>query len=131
MSFNWENYKTIAEHLHDHPYPSIEEACYRTTISRAYYAAFHVTQQKMIKRYRFNNLTVNAHTQLLEFLKEKKKDNPIIKDAWKNLKRLRDQREDADYDGELNFTGQEGNRSAIIAIEYCNKIIDAISQLRN
>ncbi|NQU04588.1 MAG: HEPN domain-containing protein [Calditrichaeota bacterium] len=130
MSFDWEEYKTLAEHLHNNPDEEIEDAYYRTAISRAYYAAFHITLHKMMKKYRFTSLTSNAHVRLLNFLKEKKSDNPVIGKAWKNLKRLKDQRQSADYDDEYDFEYQDLPRSSYIAIAHCENVFNAISELK-
>lgn len=130
MSFNWEDYKLLAEHLHNNPDSAIHEAYHRSAISRAYYAAFHITKKKMVDKYGFSYLTVNAHRRLSDFLKEKKKDNADIGEARKYLNRLKDQRMSADYDDKYDFEGQDVERSSFIAIEYCKKVFEAISKLK-
>ncbi len=131
MSFNWDDYKKLAEHLYNDPDSAIPEAYYRSAISRAYYAAFHITKKKMIDHYGFISRTSNAHSRLLDFLREKKIDNPIIGEAWINLKRLRVRRESADYDDEYSYEYHDLARSSGFALSYCERVLEAISRLRS
>jgi len=130
MSFNWANYKTLAEHLHNNPDPAIDEAYYRSAISRTYYAAFHITKQKMVDKYGYHDPTANAHKELLDFLGEKKDNNSHFEQAWNLLRNLGNQRKSADYDDVYDYQGQDLARSSAIAIEYCKKVLEAVSILR-
>ncbi len=131
MSFNWADYKTLAENLHNNPDTAIDEASHRSAISRAYYAAFHVTKQKMVDKYKYYpGLSGDTHKELLEFLRKRKATNSNFEEVWNNLKSLKSQRISADYDAVYDFEGQNVERSSSFAIEYCKKIFEAVSKLR-
>ena len=84
----------------------------------------------MIRKYSYSPKTSNAHRDLSDFLNSKKENNSDIKTALKYLNRLKVRRVSADYNDIYDFEGQNVERSSGFAIEYCKKVFEAISKLR-
>lgn len=100
MSFDWSHYLRLAEILVDTPEDALlKEAAYRAAISRTYYAAF--CSCRNYARDKDNLLPSDksdVHGQIIDhFSKSADSDKNVI---GKILRRLRDDRNSADYEDE-------------------------------
>lgn len=94
-----------------------DEARYRTSISRAYYAAHLVSRKKLeSKGYSFS-IDENIHWKVIDCMK---KENYHIGDMLFQLKR---KRKDADYEVNINITNYMTN--------YSNNLAEAIIEGAN
>jgi uncharacterized protein (UPF0332 family) len=94
MSFNWTDYLQLAQQLLGQDAPVSTEAKQRTAISRAYYAAYNEAR-RFARQHGFRESQFDNHRSLIEhFLNEPLREGRNI---GENLRRLRDQRNDADY----------------------------------
>jgi uncharacterized protein (UPF0332 family) len=96
MSFGWEQFLSVAEALSSSDIGADREACLRTAISRAYYAAFgsarsHAREQRMRTRQ-----SAAEHGEVSVFFAQKYGD--AGGEIAKILSRLRTNRNIADYD---------------------------------
>ena len=125
VSFDWSEYLNLANKLiRSGSVLSADEACQRTAISRAYYAAYCQAR----------NL---ARDRGWVILTGKTKDHAIVKNHFKNsrqrnkkrigiiLERLRDARNDADYEDVLN----NPDRIAWASIKQATEIFRLLSSL--
>ncbi|MFH1097610.1 MAG: HEPN domain-containing protein [Candidatus Desantisbacteria bacterium] len=87
MSFDWKSYLLLSEEL----IKRSEEACLRSSISRAYYGVFCIARNK--KGYKLHKGS-NIHSKIID---EYKEDKTLQKVGW-NLDELRRARNCADYD---------------------------------
>jgi uncharacterized protein (UPF0332 family) len=95
MEFDWCNYFLFAEEIAK----KNEEQCLRSSISRAYYAAFHVslkTLQQNSEEVRLENQGRGIHQEVIRTLRYSK--NSVEKKAGNRLDRLRCYRNKADYE---------------------------------
>ncbi len=130
MSFDWQNYLYLAKGLSGNPVSGTEnqEAKFRSAISRAYYAAFHVA-----KDYACNNSqppdqnAENIHKEIREWFHS----NPhrLAKQIGDDLNRLRINRNKADYDGNMGSLSivKSITQDAVKRAEY---IVTNISSLQ-
>lgn len=99
MSFNWNHYNDLANDLINQKRTSgIEEACYRSSISRSYYSVFNIIRNFLEN----NGHTIpnrQAHSKVIEILKKDSSYKPI----GVKLERLRDQRNIADYNANASI----------------------------
>lgn len=100
MSFNWSDYLGLAQELvNQNSLAASEEACFRSAISRAYYAAF--IQGRNLLRDR-ENLPINlANTHQYVIQQFKNSSELIRQKVGKDLSRLRANRNLADYEDNL------------------------------
>ena len=94
MSFNWEDFITLAEYLELNDYPP-EEAAQRTAVSRAYYGAYclarnfaEATGEIIIKG------KAEDHSEVIEFYEAK----PAFQQVASCLREMRRWRNECDYD---------------------------------
>lgn len=105
--FDWREYFTLAERLWLEP----GEASKRTAVSRAYYAIFCLTHDRLLSEgvtFRRENI----HAEVWNHL-EASRDRDRLQ-LVKMAKRLRDWRNQADYDGTISNI----NRFAETAVKY-------------
>jgi len=99
MSFDWKDYIKLAEKLQNEPDKnSIEEAHYRSIISRSYYGVFCVSRIKAgLEFYRPRPHTGDpgVHEKVIGYYKNSK--TPEEKLVGKFLDDLRRERNDSDY----------------------------------
>ena len=101
MSFNWSDFLALAEALFSNPdMPGPDEASLRSVTSRAYYAAF-CSARNFARDYENLNLTQTAKDHQLVIRHFQKSQNPIHRKIGRNLRRLRDHRNKADYEDSL------------------------------
>ena len=122
MSFEWNNYLKLAKSLKELTLNNsigdvgIIEACHRTSVSRAYYAIYHIAldfaEQGGYKRF-INEEAGKNHSELSKYYKEKKdldykKLGRILKNTYYNRKKC-------DYDNEVKNTKSEMDNTLLNA----------------
>lgn len=128
MNFDWREYEKAAQWIYDNATVSncSEEACYRTAISRAYYAAFHGVMDYAVERENFpKKKGGDDHTGLLRHFKKYGTGPRRI--IYIALDRLHDNRLQADYDNELTGDPRKTSESSLIEAK---KVFDALARLR-
>ena len=125
MSFDWSSYLTLAEYMNTKAGESPnQEACYRSVVSRAYYAAFCLTRN-YVRDSEGVAFGGNDHRALQDYLisrphKPKKK-------LGNQLRILHQHRIKADYEDKLDeLPVNKASRSLIQA----RKIVNGLEQLR-
>ena len=124
MSFLWADYLTVAKHLTEHSDASdYAEACLRSAISRAYYAAL-ITARNLLRDQGIEvPETAEIHRFVPQwFLAEEDVDQNEISAL---LKRLRDRRRKADYADEIQKVSSLAKR----ALTDAQLAIDRVSTL--
>ncbi|WP_337861077.1 HEPN domain-containing protein [Ferroplasma sp.] len=128
MTFEWEDYLTLAIELKKNVQEfklrekcSLEEAIYRSSISRSYYFIFHYSKNYLETYGRHFKKTADVHREICDAFEElsMKNDNEEIRkdliEISENLTRLRIVRNMADYDGCINNIEEEAEASIIVA----------------
>jgi uncharacterized protein (UPF0332 family) len=101
MPFEWISFLNVAERLIAAPEAGIEEAYFRSAVSRTYYGLFGTVRQTVEKKgQRFS--PINIHSQVIKFLKRSK--NPLERKIGAELDRLRKERVKADYEAGVTLT---------------------------
>ncbi len=101
MSFNWADYLSLAEALFKTPNtPGPDEASFRSAISRAYYAAF-CNARNFARDREGLNLPQTAKDYQLVIAHFQGSQDPTRRKIARNLRRLRDHRNKADYEDSL------------------------------
>lgn len=127
MNFNWDNYLDLAKELF--LTSSSDEAKLRSSISRAYYAAFNRARKYLKVQHYQVPRDYTAHEYVInQFRNSQKEDNKYWKD-WRmigsDLADLRERRNRADYDDILvNLP-----KKADFALKASQKIIDRLDKL--
>ncbi len=98
MSFDWLHYLIIAQGLFEGTIDTgYKEANLRSSISRAYYSAFHHAKQKLYDKWCISvSESAIAHVQVQSFFKQKNE-----KTIARKLQRMRTARNRADYDDQI------------------------------
>jgi uncharacterized protein (UPF0332 family) len=124
MSFDWDEYFRLAEELYDNDSSTLHdnEAENRSSISRAYYAAYN----RALEKAPYPPKGRSKHRKLIDIFKQSqdRSENQI----GRNLERLRDKRTDADYDTDLGGPEQCALK-AETSLELCRRILDALSKI--
>jgi uncharacterized protein (UPF0332 family) len=99
MSFEWEDFKTLAFELCDR---SDDEASQRTAISRFYYAAFCRLRDYIIltDKHEFKKDS-NIHTEVIKYLINEHRYIAEYGKIGRKLRRLRKNRNIADYESDM------------------------------
>ena len=123
MSFIWVDYLTVASTEHSDT-SGYAEACLRSTISRAYYAALNTARKLLREQWGIEvPETAEIHRFIPQwFMNEEDLDR---KEIGTLLDRLRDRRRKADYDDEISKISSLATRSLIDA----QLVIDYVSTL--
>jgi uncharacterized protein (UPF0332 family) len=118
---NWRDFLTLARQLTGRA----TEADWRTAVSRAYYAAFHIARQLLTDL----NFTVpradRAHQYLVFRLSNS--GEPTVEQAGRDLETLRRLRNRADYD-EVPALPQPQAAAAVQLAEVIIQVLDASRQ---
>lgn len=117
MSFNWEEYLTLAETLSNNP----QESYLRSAISRAYYSVFCIARNRTGFK---NHRESNVHFVVINKLKSH--PDTRIKKIGKNIDELRRYRNEADYNEDRQIDKELTNRAIILA----QNAFQLISRLR-
>ena len=124
MSFDWKDYIKLAEKLQEEPDKnSIEEAYYRSIISRSYYGVFCISRIKAgLESYRPRPRTGDpgVHEKVISYYKNS--NRPEKKLVGKFLDDLRRERNDADYNGNKIV----GKALAERAISKAKKVLEIL-----
>jgi uncharacterized protein (UPF0332 family) len=119
MSFRWQEYLTLAKLLGKvSEADPLREAKLRCAISRSYYAAFKTAQVSLEGEGHWFPETREAHRKVQEILK-----NSGRRKAARNLQRLSNLRNDADYRSEVRIAYPMAER----AIEVAAQIIQSLN----
>ena len=96
MSFAWNEYLSLAQELSARS----EEACLRSAVSRAYYAAFHTARDYILRRHPAEHLPggPDDHGKVWRVLETSGRLGARMGRLGKDLRRWRNQ---ADYDMEV------------------------------
>jgi uncharacterized protein (UPF0332 family) len=124
MSFLWADYLTVAKHLTEHSDASVSvEACLRSAISRAYYAAL-MTARNLL---RDQGIEVPESAEIHRFVPQwfLAEEDLTQKEIGILLKRLRDRRRKADYADEIPKVSSLAKKSLADA----HLVIDRLSTL--
>ncbi len=113
MSFDWENYITLAEDLKTKRNISIKEAYHRCIISKAYYGIFKIIYE-FLQTEGFNPKR-NVHRSTIDQLEQA--PDPIRKTIASNLRTLKIKRVKADYDSGITMNLQDAEFQIILAKE--------------
>ena len=125
MSFNWYHYFSIAEYMKAHveEFPDAE-ACYRSAISRAYYAAMCLCRN-YVKEHDGKEFHGDIHKALQNYLKENP-HNKIRARIGNQLQKLHQDRIKADYYDELHESPASKAGKALV---QARRIIENLSKL--
>jgi uncharacterized protein (UPF0332 family) len=124
MSFDWSHYLTVARIFCDEaPGKPLQEALYRIAISRAYYALYCSTRNKMRSRMKFSK-SASAHKKLADELQKSSNRDKRLIGTW--LQRYRIKRNRADYDDSyVSKAGLETDaKLSVLAVQRALKMLD-------
>jgi uncharacterized protein (UPF0332 family) len=123
MSFDWRAYLTLAETLVSADLAAGREACLRSAMSRAYYAAFATARRHSRERHGgVVRQSAAEHGEVATFYAKRGDAGGVIA---ANLTRLRFLRNRADYDDELG----EPKRAADEAIARAREVLTLLATL--
>ena len=124
MSFDWAEFLKVAEILHEGASDAkFAEAMYRIAISRAYYAAFCLARNLLIKRaWLIQDKDVHRFVRD-SFVDSENKQEQLI---GRKLHRLKQARVKADYDDEIRDIA----KLSADALKTSREILDAIAKLK-
>ncbi len=127
--FDWSKLIEVAEHLANVAAKQCnEEACYRSSTSRSYYAAFCMAKNYIFESEKINFNSGGAHTDIRKHMR--KSDNETKRRIANQLKDLHYDRIKADYWNECN--GNVTTRTiAMKAITMSKKILDELHSLKD
>jgi uncharacterized protein (UPF0332 family) len=128
MSFDWSKFLELAKYLANNSENlSNEEACFRSAVSRAYYAAFCITRKYIQKTDGKEIRGGDAHKKVREHLQ--KSGNKIKKKVANQLEAIHFNRKKADYDDKID---RETPRSlAFKTLKFAETIMNEIKELSN
>ena len=126
MTFDWEQFLTLAENWYSSPPSSLAEATYRSVISRAYYSAYHVAFSVAEQDPKFvAKSTGEDHGNVMRFF-----DGATDKEHKRiatNLRTLREMRTHADYKNP--YPNPDIQKEAQSAIRYALEILDLLKEI--
>ncbi|MBW4547451.1 MAG: DNA-binding protein [Symplocastrum torsivum CPER-KK1] len=135
MCFNWSKYLDLAQELASSNSSESNEAKLRSSISRAYYAAFckariylrDIEQDPRLQRDKYSTKHFNVHEYVIEDLRSRKnKEERELFQIGEYLFRLRRRRNNADYDDFIHSLPSVVQQSlkeaefAILKLDACN-----------
>lgn len=131
MSYEWKHYLNFAKGLlQDSTYADLSTN-YRIAISRAYYAAYHIALAFIEAHNLPKGRAGASHERVINAYSTMNKKDSNFKSMCKgigyNLRRLKDRRIKADYDGNYNCTESD----AKFAVNLAENIISEIEGLGN
>jgi uncharacterized protein (UPF0332 family) len=122
MSFSWVKYLSVAEALSDHMDVD-REACLRSAVSRAYYAAFGSARSHARERRLHTRQSAAEHGEVSVFFAQKYGD--AGGEIAKLLSRLRTNRNIADYDDIC----EEAEGLSTESIAYAHRVLNLLVTL--
>ncbi len=123
MTFDWRGYLTLAETLVSSDLAADRDACLRTAMSRAYYAAFATARQQSRERHGgVIRQSAAEHGEVATFFAKRGEAGGAI---TAHLTRLRFLRNRADYDDDFNET----EPAAAEAIARAQQVLELLATL--
>lgn len=119
MSFDWIEYLQLAQHLMGQAEAASDEAKRRTAISRAYYAAYNEVR-RLARQHGFQDMESDNHRALIEHCLRKPARE--WKSIGENLRRLREQRNSADYKHQFDKIDYHTKYTLDLATSLLNQI---------
>jgi uncharacterized protein (UPF0332 family) len=124
MTFNWNQYLGLSKHLIKKRMSGNEEACFRCSISRAYYSAFHKARLFIVE----NGMGElpdgpNIHKYIIDFYKSAESED--AQNVGVALDRLREARNRSDYDDDVVMKESHAQRY----YSEADRIISTVSTL--
>ena len=123
MNFDWSTYLAVARHLLSAPFATEhQEAVLRSSISRAYYAAFCIARNYVRRAIPVPH-TGQAHAVVWDYLRNQ--DDPRAQLVARKGVRLKTHRRKADYDDEvvgLRALAEQGIRLSQEVIRSIGKL---------
>ncbi len=105
MAFDWQKFHSLSDELLKERNVELQEAAYRSAISRGYYAAHHIAKKRFPQSERFNAQTIRSpHERVIAYLQSQ--TDKQKKELGRLLGQLRDKRNDADYNPSVDITQQ-------------------------
>jgi len=121
MSFDWREFVRLAERTRGQGATLPEkEAADRSAASRAYYGAFHVALEDAVSTGYARFRSGDDHTHVEKHLRECRETNKNRWAAAKELNRLKDLRNKADYD---NLLDRKPESLAVQAITMAKRVL--------
>lgn len=126
MSFSWSNVLEFAKELHSED-SQYSEAKHRSVISRSYFSAHCMGREFFKQQSRLPTLDSGAvaHKQLISQLRNHWKEE--YKQAGEELDRLRDWRNDSDYDKDTDFDVESQADASVRKAEKVRKTFESES----
>ena len=126
--FAWTEYLDLARELVTNPRMNAVEACLRSGISRAYYAAFHAARDFLAEHDRFVPEGPDVHAKVWRRYLSGPGTGRHRKAISRNGKRLREERGKADYDNP--FPDPDLNKAAQGAVLLAGEILRQVAAMR-
>jgi len=127
MTFDWADFLRLARILLESPdSPELEESCFRSATSRAYYAAYHRALERAYQE-GYQPLPGDEHKSLQRYFTQYKPTSDTRRKIAVELSRLRDHRRQADYDSELR---SQPRSLAYYAIQMADSVLESVARLR-
>jgi len=124
MSFDWQSYISLAEELLElSQRERLEEACFRSAISRSYYGVFCIARN-FLKKKGISISPIDTH----KFVREQYMNSSIVieQKIGENLKRLFGERKVSDYED----TADIDIKRAETAIKLAKRVLESLKQIR-
>jgi uncharacterized protein (UPF0332 family) len=121
MSFRWEKFLEVAETLSSSDAGTDREACLRSAVSRAYYAAFGSARSRARERRLHTRQSAAEHGEVSVFFAQKYGD--AGGEIAKLLSRLRTNRNIADYDDVC----EDAERLSTESIAYAGRVLSLLA----
>lgn len=126
--FAWTEYLDLAGELVTNPRANAVEACLRSAISRAYYAAFHAAKDFLAERDSFVPAGPDVHAKVWGRYLSGPGTGRHRKAIARNGKRLREDRGKADYDNP--FPDPDVEKAARGAVLLAGEIVRQVAAMR-
>lgn len=121
MAFDWADFLSVSRHLRS---GTVDEAAYRSAISRAYYAAYGTARSKLTAEGEYPPEKGDAHVAVWRSFRDKA--DRVRFRIGEEGNRLRNSRRSADYDE--TYTASSGDVD--LAIQRASTILSLIGGLR-
>lgn len=126
MGFDWRTFLQLAKELYQQDSPSLKEACLRTCVSRAYYSVFNLALSFLKDGMGAEPPTdKDVHKWTIDFYKLEDSFGTLEKKIGAEVDRLRQERNDADYDAEQVIN----TRRAELALGYAGQVLENLRQI--
>ncbi|MDP9359964.1 MAG: hypothetical protein M3P29_00790 [Acidobacteriota bacterium] len=123
MSFDWGAFLAVAEALANADIGVDREACLRSAVSRAYYAAFGSARHRARERRLQTRQSAAEHGEISIFFARQYGDAGI--EIAKQLSRLRANRNIADYDDHC----EDAEKLSAESLTYARQVLDLLATL--